>query len=83
MGATICKYFQKLKELVKNCFNCNPDTEQKNVPPYKLKKNDEDEIIESENKNVTIQERKISDFVEENYMSKNNLVSKNNSESKN
>ena len=76
MGATICKYFQKFKTLIKKCFNCNTNFENEINPPYKLKQN-EDEIIKSKNTNKIKAERKISDYVEENYLPKNSNKTKN------
>lgn len=76
MGATICTYYQKLKTFIKKCFNCNTNIEKKINPPYKLKEN-EDEIIKSENINKIVTERKISDYVEENYIPNKNIEVKN------
>lgn len=76
MGATICKYYQKFKTLIKKCFYCNTNIEKKISPPYKLKEN-EDEIIKSENINKIVPERKISDYVEENYIPNKNIKVKN------
>ena len=70
MGATICKYYQKFKLYVKKCFTYNSNNDTNINLPYKLKKND-DEIIKSDNQNNPKPDRKISDYVEENYMNKN------------
>lgn len=75
MGATICTYCRKIRTFIKKCFNCKTNIEEKINPPYKLKEDENEIIIKSENE--IIPERKISDYVEENYMSKNNIEIKN------
>tara|TARA_Y100000385_G_C13043040_1_gene616152 strand:+ start:127 stop:540 length:414 start_codon:yes stop_codon:yes gene_type:complete len=76
MGATICTYCRKIKTFIKKCFNCKTNIEEKINPPYKLKV-DENEIIIIKSENEIIPERKISNYVEENYMRKNNIEIKN------